>query len=73
MLNCQGFKRWLINQDSADEIAFRQVKDHIQDCHTCEALYQTDMTLDAMLKKGMQTTLPLVSGRLGRHAHGLKP
>ena len=58
MLNCQGFKRWLINQDSADEIAFRQVKDHIQDCHTCEALYQTDMALDAMLKKGMQTVEP---------------
>jgi anti-sigma factor RsiW len=58
MVNCQEFKQWLINQDSADEIAFRKVKDHIQDCQTCEELYQTDMALDARLKNGMQTVEP---------------
>jgi len=58
MVNCQEFKQWLINQDSADENAFRQVKGHIQVCQTCEELYQTDMALDAILKKGMQTVEP---------------
>jgi anti-sigma factor RsiW len=58
MVNCQEFKQWLINQDSADENAFQQVKDHIQICLTCEELYQTDMALDVMLKKGMQTVEP---------------
>jgi anti-sigma factor RsiW len=58
MLNCQDFKQWLINQDSADENAFRQVKAHILVCQTCEELYQTDLALDAMLKKGMQTVEP---------------
>jgi len=58
MVNCQEFKQWLINQDSADENAFRQVKDHIQVCQACEELYQTDIELDAMLKKGMQTVEP---------------
>jgi anti-sigma factor RsiW len=58
MVNCQEFEQWLINQDSADENAFRQAKDHIQVCQTCEALYQTDIALDAMLKKGMQTVEP---------------
>jgi anti-sigma factor RsiW len=58
MVNCQEFKQWLINQDSADENALRQVKDHIQVCQTCEELYQTDMALDATLKKGMQTVEP---------------
>jgi anti-sigma factor RsiW len=58
MVNCQEFKQWLINQDSADENAFRQVKDHILVCQTCEELYQSDMTLDAILKKGMQTVEP---------------
>ena len=53
MANCQEFKQWLNNQDSADENAFRQVKDHIQLCQTCEKLYQTDKILDAMLKKGI--------------------
>ena len=58
MVNCQEFKQWLINQDSADENAFRQVKDHILVCQTCEELYQSDMTLDAILQKGMQTVEP---------------
>jgi anti-sigma factor RsiW len=58
MANCQKFKQLLINQDSADENAFRQVKDHILVCQTCEELYQSDMTLDAILKKGMQTVEP---------------
>jgi len=58
MLNCQEFKQWIVNQNSADENALRQVKDHIQVCQTCEALYQTDMALDAVLKKGMQTVEP---------------
>ena len=58
MVNCQEFKQWLINQDSADENAFRKVKDHILVCQTCEELYQSDMTLDAILKKGMQTVEP---------------
>ena len=55
MADCQEFKKWLINQDSAGEIAFRQVKDHIEVCQTCKALYQTDMALETTLKKGMQT------------------
>jgi len=58
MANCQEFKQWLINQDSAGEIALQQVKDHIEVCQTCKALYQTDMALDAMLEKGMQTVEP---------------
>ena len=58
MVNCQEFKQWLINQDAADENALRQVKDHILVCQTCEELYQSDMTLDAILKKGMQTVEP---------------
>ena len=58
MVNCQEFKQWLINQDSADENAFRQVKEHILVCQTCEELYQSDMTLDAILKKCMQTVEP---------------
>ncbi len=58
MVNCQEFKQWLINQDSTDEHAFRQVRDHIQVCRTCEKLYQTDMALDARLKKGMQSVDP---------------
>ena len=58
MVNCQDFKQWLKNQDSEDQKAFRQVKDHLQVCRTCEALYQTDMALDEMLKNGMQTVDP---------------
>ncbi len=58
MVTCQEFKQWLIHQDLADENAFRQVKEHIQVCQTCEELYQTDLALDAMLKKGMQTVEP---------------
>jgi hypothetical protein len=58
MVNCQEFKHWLIHQDSTDENAFRQVKDHIQVCQTCEELYQTDLALAAMLKEGMQTVEP---------------
>jgi len=58
MANCQEFKQWLNNQDSADENTVRQVKDHIQICQTCEKLYQTDMALDTMLKKGMQAVEP---------------
>ena len=58
MVNCQEFKQWMINQNSADEKALRQVQEHIQVCRTCEALYQTDLALDAMLKKGMQSIEP---------------
>ena len=58
MVTCQELKQWLIHQDSADENALRQVEDHIQACPTCEELYQTDLTLDAMLKEGMQTVEP---------------
>ena len=68
MANCQEFKQWLNNQDSTDEIAFRQVKDHIQICQTCEKLYQTDLALDTMLKKGMQAVEP-PPGLIGRARH----
>ena len=71
MANCQEFKQWLNNQDSADENAFRQVEDHIQICQPCEKLYQTDMALDAMLKKGMQTVEP-PPGLIGRARHKIE-
>jgi anti-sigma factor RsiW len=71
MANCQEFKQWLNNQDSTDEIAFRQVKDHIQICQTCEKLYQTDMALDTMLKKGMQAVEP-PPGLIGRARHKIE-
>jgi anti-sigma factor RsiW len=58
MANCQEFKQWLINQDSAGEKALREVKDHIEVCPACKALYQTNMVLDTMLNKGMQTVEP---------------
>ena len=58
MVNCQEFKKWLIHQDSTGENAFRQVKEHIKVCKSCKTLYQTDMALDAMLKKGLQTVEP---------------
>jgi len=58
MVNCQEFEQWIINQNSADANAFRQIKEHIRVCQTCDALYQTDMALDAMLKKGMQAIEP---------------
>ena len=58
MVNCQEFKQWLINQDSVDENGFQPFKDHIQVCQTCEALYLTDLALDAGLKKGMQIVEP---------------
>ncbi len=71
MANCQEFKQWLNNQDSADENAFRQVKDHIQICRTCEKLYQADMALDTMLKKGMQA-VELPPGLIGRARHKIE-
>jgi anti-sigma factor RsiW len=71
MTNCQEFKHWLNNQDSADENAFRQVEDHIQICQTCEKLYQSDMALDTMLKKGMQAIEP-PPGLIGRARHKIE-
>jgi hypothetical protein len=71
MANCQDFKQWLNNQDSADENTVRQVKDHIQICQTCEKLYQTDMALDTMLKKGMQAVEP-PPGLIGRARHKIE-
>ena len=58
MVNCQEFKQWIINQNPADDNTFRQVQEHIQNCRTCDALYQTDLALDAMLKEGMQAIDP---------------
>jgi anti-sigma factor RsiW len=71
MMNCQELKQWLINQNSADENAFRQVKDHIQVCQTCEKLYQNDMALDAILKNGMQTVDP-PPGLIARARHKIE-
>jgi anti-sigma factor RsiW len=71
MANCQEFKQWLNNKDSADENASRQVKDHIQICQTCEKLYQTDMALDTMLKNGMQAVEP-PPGLIGRARHKIE-
>ena len=71
MANCQEFKQWLNNQDSTDENALHQVKDHIQLCQTCEKLYQTDMALGAMLKKGMQAVEP-PPGLIGRARHKIE-
>ena len=58
MANCQEFKQWLISQDSADDNVCRKYMDHIQSCQTCKELYQTDITLEAVLKKGMQAIDP---------------
>lgn len=58
MINCQEFKQWLIRQDSADENASRRMGRHLQACKSCKALYQTDMRLEAVLKKGIQRVEP---------------
>ena len=58
MANCQEFKQWLTNQDSADENTFRQMENHIQICPTCEILYHADMALDTILKNGIQVVEP---------------
>ena len=58
MVNCQEFKQWLNKQDLTDENAFARVKDHFQVCRSCEELYQSDMALDAVIKKGLQATDP---------------
>ena len=58
MASCQEFKQWLINCDSTDDNVCRQYMDHIQGCQTCKELYQTDMTLEGILKKGMQSIDP---------------
>jgi anti-sigma factor RsiW len=71
MANCHEFKQWLNDQESADENALRQVKDHIQLCRTCEKLYQIDTALDTMLKKGMQAVEP-PPGLIGRARHKIE-
>ena len=58
MANCQEFKQWLTNQDSADENTFRQMENHIQICQTCEKLYHSDMALDTILKNEIQAVEP---------------
>jgi anti-sigma factor RsiW len=58
MPNCQEFKQWLTNQNSADEMTFRQMENHIQICQTCEKLYHSDMALDTILKNGIQAVEP---------------
>lgn len=58
MVNCQEFKQWIIHQDSADENSLQKVHEHIQVCQACDALYQTDLALDAMLKDRMQAIEP---------------
>ena len=58
MVNCQEFKQWINNQNSADENTFQQVQEHIQVCRTCDALYRTDLALDTMLKNGMRAIEP---------------
>ena len=58
MATCQEFKQWLNHQDSSDENTFRQMKNHIQICQTCEKLYQTDMAIDTILKKGFENVDP---------------
>jgi anti-sigma factor RsiW len=58
MANCQEFKQWLTNQDSADKNTFRQMENHIQICQTCEKLYHSDMALDTILKNGIQVVEP---------------
>ena len=71
MTNCHEFKQWLNSQDSEDENAFRQAKDHLSICQACEKLYQTDMALDAMLKQGMQAVEP-PTGLIGRARHKIE-
>ena len=58
MLSCQDFKQWLRNQRTADENTFRHLMGHIQACQTCSKLYQADMALDELLRKGMQPVEP---------------
>jgi anti-sigma factor RsiW len=71
MANCQVFKQWLDNQEYEDIDTLRQVKDHIQNCRTCEKLYRTDMALETMLKKGMQSIDP-PPGLIGRARHKIE-
>lgn len=58
MVNCHEFKNWLIDQDSTDENADRRFAGHLHACKSCEALYQADTALEAMLREGMQTVEP---------------
>jgi len=71
MPNCQQFKQWLTNQDSADENTFRQMENHSQICQTCEKLYQTDMALDMILKNEIQAVEP-PPGLIGRARHKIE-
>ena len=71
MANCQKFKQWLNNQEFADENASREAKNHIQDCLTCAKLYQSDLALDKMIIKGMQSEDP-PPGLIGRARHNIE-
>ena len=71
MPNCQQFKQWLTNQDSADENTFRQMENHSQICQTCEKLYQTDMALDMILKNEIQAVEP-PPGLIARARHKIE-
>ena len=71
MANCQEFKQWLTNQDSADKNTFRQMENHIQICQTCEKLYHSDMALDTILKKEIQAVEP-PPGLIARARHKIE-
>ena len=58
MVSCQNFKQWLVDQPIVDEDTLGKMMNHLQDCKSCDKLFQTDMALDQVVKNAMQPVEP---------------
>lgn len=64
-MNCQGFKRWLIDHDEFNAPHSDAAQAHVNRCHSCQRLYEADQSMEAVLKRGMQPVAP-PPGLIGR-------
>lgn len=69
MMDCNGFKRWLISRDDCDAGTSQRARRHREECPECDRLYAADESLEQALSSGIRTTA--IPSGLARRARAL--
>ncbi len=57
-MNCEDFKKWLIDKDPACDLTTRAAADHMGRCEHCARLFRLDLALEDAIRKKLPVVEP---------------
>jgi len=58
MMNCEKFKRWLIDHHHFDSRGTSAAREHMKRCESCQKLHDIDQSVEVIIKDGLRPVAP---------------